>query len=401
MIRILILLAFAFKVTAQSLTPEFVCDLPEILKENSGLIVVNDSTILFHNDSGNDACLQLVNERCEILSKHCLANAKNVDWEAITRDTRGNIFIGDIGNNRNNRRQTVIYRVSLENLLRDSLSYADEIRLNYLEDFPPPVHRQMFDAEALVWHDDSLFIFSKNRREPYDGVSWVFGFPDIPGEYAISPIDSIKISGMGRMLSWVTDAAYDAGSRVLLLLGSNQITAIHHDADQVFWRGKQHRLSLPMISQKEAIGFGSAVIYLSDEQFSGLPGGKLYRLPKKLLFKTLEIDPLLQPIDFGICISEKIVDDHFDISFNLPYNTWMAYELLTYQGEQRLINKPRDLNAGFHRIEIPVGNIFPDIYILNIIIDGIPSAFIVRKTGDAKKAIEEFRQEQEKVIFPK
>jgi hypothetical protein len=392
--KIIPFLLLSFHLGGQSITPEKLCKLPEFLDENSGMIVLNDSTLILHNDSGNEPYLYIVNDRCEVLSTHWLIGVRNIDWEAITRDTRGNIYVGDIGNNNNNRKEVVIYKIKTEDVLSKESSQPEKIRLTYVDSFPPSKQRRMYDAEALVWHKDSLFIFSKNRREPYDGVSWVFGFPDQPGEYQIQPIDSIRIQGLNRIMSWVTDAAYDAGSKLLLLLGSNKITAIQAHPDSVFWRGRQTTISLPMVTQKEAIGFGSTLLFISDENHPLIPGGMIYRFPKKKLFSLLEIDPLVQPFDFSVRVQEKMVEDSLVFSFRLPYDTWMAYELLNQEGTQVKIAKPTELESGYHQFTVSLETLNPEIYIFNVLIDGIPTAFIIRKKGDPRKAIEGFQKEQ-------
>jgi hypothetical protein len=69
--------------------------LSERLSEISGMDLINDSTLVAHNDGGHEPMLYLLNLQGEIQKTVKISNAANVDWEDITVDDT-HIYIGDI-----------------------------------------------------------------------------------------------------------------------------------------------------------------------------------------------------------------------------------------------------------------------------------------------------------------
>lgn len=149
------------------------------LKEISGLECIGDSILLAHNDGGNVPAIYVLNLRGEIIKECLIYNAKNTDWEDITKDTNGNIYIADIGNNENKRKKVRILKISLnEILLKDSTS-AEIFPFSYPEqtEYPALPAARYFDAESLVYQNDSLWIFTKCRTTPFDGKCFVYAIP--------------------------------------------------------------------------------------------------------------------------------------------------------------------------------------------------------------------------------
>ena len=84
-------------------------DLGKDLIETSGLEVYGENLIT-HNDSGGEASLYYLSKKGEIKYKRKISSAKNKDWEDITRDDKY-IYIADMGNNFNNRKDLKIYKI--------------------------------------------------------------------------------------------------------------------------------------------------------------------------------------------------------------------------------------------------------------------------------------------------
>ena len=90
--------------------------LPELLEEVSGIqYSQNEDAFWMLNDSGNSPSLYLVSEQGELL-RVLQINAQNTDWEDITQDQQGNIYIGNFGNNANKRKDLVILKVNASDL---------------------------------------------------------------------------------------------------------------------------------------------------------------------------------------------------------------------------------------------------------------------------------------------
>jgi len=95
--------------------------LPAELREVSGLVVTSADSLWWHNDGGNNAELFLTNGRGEIQSAINLPTIINQDWEDLTHDDQGRLFIGDFGDNRRVRSQLQVYRYDPRQEELDSL----------------------------------------------------------------------------------------------------------------------------------------------------------------------------------------------------------------------------------------------------------------------------------------
>lgn len=147
------------------------------LKEISGLELIQDSVLVAINDGGNSAHLYLLNQKGKITKKVLISNASNVDWEDLAADNEF-IYIADIGNNLNKRKDLRIFRVRINEVLDSESVNADEMLISYRDQnaFPPTKASQNFDSECLISAYGDLWIFSKNNSDPFDGNSKVYRF---------------------------------------------------------------------------------------------------------------------------------------------------------------------------------------------------------------------------------
>lgn len=160
----------------------------EPIAEMSG-IVRNplDGSFWVHNDSGDEPRLFALDaegrvqipenltedfhgERAETGKEQWpgvfIENAVNQDWEDVTSDGTS-LYIADMGNNRNARRDMGIYVVPWESLSDTQTANAIRfIPVHYPEqtDFPP--RERHFDSESLFFVDGSLYAITKHR-EPF------------------------------------------------------------------------------------------------------------------------------------------------------------------------------------------------------------------------------------------
>ena len=187
--------------------------LQDTVKDSSGLIYFNQKLIT-HNDSGGEPALyELDSITGNTTRKVIISNATNIDWEDICYDNTY-IYIGDFENNDGSRTDLKIYRISRSDYfttVNDTVT-ADIIHFNYANqtDFTPGLFSTNFDAEALISHNDSLNIFTKNWG---DNRTNIYALPKIPGTYQIEKIDSIDSQGL------VTGATFNTVSNTLLLTG--------------------------------------------------------------------------------------------------------------------------------------------------------------------------------------
>lgn len=150
--------------------------LSKTLKEISGIEFINDSTLVAHNDGGNSPTLYLLNLKGKIIDSITIVNVKNTDWEDITKDNRGNLYIADIGNNQNKRKKLKILKVSISEILYKDSVEAEVFVFQYPDQtiFPPPNNELYYDAESILHYDNFLWIFTKCRSIPFDGKSIIY-----------------------------------------------------------------------------------------------------------------------------------------------------------------------------------------------------------------------------------
>ena len=84
---------------------------PSKLKEVSGMEIDKKGKIWVIEDSGNKDNIYRVDKDGNIQESLEIDHAKNKDWEDLTMDANGNLYIGDFGNNKNAREDLVIYKV--------------------------------------------------------------------------------------------------------------------------------------------------------------------------------------------------------------------------------------------------------------------------------------------------
>ena len=114
------------------------------------------------------------------------------------------IYIGDIGNNKGNRKDLKIYLIDFDFKLIDSINfnYNNQSKFKKKE-------KNRFDAEALVSIKDSLMIFSKNRK---DLTTEVYALQKIL-VYSVDPKYSFNVDAL------ITGGDYDSKLDLLALAG--------------------------------------------------------------------------------------------------------------------------------------------------------------------------------------
>lgn len=95
-----------------------------------------------------------------------IPDAVNVDWEDITTDDKGNLIIGDFGNSeQNDRRDLCLYIIFEPHPTVGQTSVQRKIFFAYpdQQEIPSPVRN--FDAEALFYAHDHVYILTKHRSD--------------------------------------------------------------------------------------------------------------------------------------------------------------------------------------------------------------------------------------------
>ena len=204
-------------------------DLPEALNEVSGIEQISKDLYVSINDSGDEPYLYVFNSSGEIVHRVYVSGAKNIDWEDITYD--GNyLYIGDIGNNRNQRKDLAIYRIDIDTTIK--MAYEGNDSGNRLKDtvealrysfqypdqkeFPPQASQMNFDSEALAYDNGNLLILSKDRSKPYKGVCKIYEGEFLEDKLNVKLLQEIKLKGFSWLTGSVTGCDYSNGMLYVL-----------------------------------------------------------------------------------------------------------------------------------------------------------------------------------------
>ncbi|HXH19779.1 MAG TPA: hypothetical protein VNJ07_11930 [Chitinophagales bacterium] len=265
---------------AQKVNITEVCKLDKALQETSG-IVISGGKIWSHNDSGAQPVLYGFDNSGKV-STIIYVSAKNTDWEDLAKDDAGNIYIGDFGNEKNKRHDLKIFRIPNPQTLNETIVKPEVIEFNYADQklFPPDTNAQNFDMEAMLWFNNHLYLFSKNRTNPFTGYSKVYRLPDKAGSYTAELIDSVYLGPAPMITSWVTSADISPDKKKVVLLGHDKIWLFTCFESDRFFSGKKYTIALSTpTTQKEAVCFkNDNELYITDELVMRVLGGKLYSL---------------------------------------------------------------------------------------------------------------------------
>lgn len=257
------------------------CQLPAALPESSGLQYYSNGLVWAHNDSGHQPVIYQIDTTGKVNQFKRITNAANFDWEDLAKDKEGNLYIGDFGNNKNNRKSFQIYKIGNPENIEEERIAAEVITYTYPDqrEFPPSENQLNFDVEAMIAFNDNLYLFTKNRTVPYSGYVKLYKVPTAPGEYTAELMDSLLLDKNHMLVDWVTGADISPDEKKIALLTSNKVWLLHDFKDDEFFKGKTTSIQLPHITQKEGITFiNNKEVYICDELFQNFLGGKLYQL---------------------------------------------------------------------------------------------------------------------------
>jgi hypothetical protein len=176
------------------------------------------------NDSDDNSRLYRVSSSGGFLNQKTLQGVGQIDYEDIARAADGRYFIGDFGNNDNERTDLVIYIT--EDLEETSSSVITvqtiEFSLSDQSSFPPADENRNFDVEALLHFQDSLYLFTRNRTDPFSGWTKVYRLPDEQGNYQAVLIDSV-FGNLSSDYSSITAADINPSQNRIALLTSGSL----------------------------------------------------------------------------------------------------------------------------------------------------------------------------------
>ena len=257
-----------------------VTNLPSILAESSGLETASSNEFWSFNDSKGKAALYKFNAQGTLLHTLNISNATNIDWEDMTKDGQGNVYVGDFGNNDNERKDLVIYKIKSTDLKGNQLTVsAEKIAFKFPDQtaFPPPRSNRFYDIEAMFAKDAHLYMLIRDRSKPFVGKTRLYRVPGSPGDYTAEFLEEF-MTDTEKKKGQITAADLSEDGTKLAMLAKEAVWLFHLNSGGRILTDNFERMSL-----KEDLGAEGIVIkddctvYITNEAKKERPAA-LYRL---------------------------------------------------------------------------------------------------------------------------
>lgn len=334
-----------------------------------------------------DNCLYLIDSsNVSILNTLCINGLISKDMEEISQDSLY-LYFGDVGNNRGNRHDLRILRISKESVLNQTFA-IDTIAFSYEDqtDFSAQPQATDFDCEAFVVTDDSIYLFTKQWVSTQ---TTIYSLPKTPGTHIAQRRETYNVNGL------ITGATYMPEYQLIVLCGYTYgrkvkvsslrpfIVLLYDYKDHRFFSGNKRRLSFKSTvkSQVEAIATHNGLdYYITNEHFETTVMGIPFNLPAKL--QRVDLHDYLLPYlsHFGVSSHPTVIQDFKPfgdiriypnpvsniIYIDYPQNLLGAkYEIFNLNGQKMAEGVLKEETISLNNKNMPAGE-----YILRIKKDG-------------------------------
>ncbi|MBK7958776.1 MAG: hypothetical protein IPK03_12135 [Bacteroidetes bacterium] len=215
---------------------------PAVLNETSGLETKDSNSVWTHTDSGGEAALYKTNSSGALLKTVKLINASNLDFEDICFAQDGKVFIGDFGNNLNDRKNLRIFITSISDLESKDSVMVDTISFSYPDQslFPPAAPDRNFDCEAFF-----ISIIFSTYLPSIAGTTTTkcYRMPALKGLQTPVLLDSFATN------TWITAADISPNGKRMALLSETKIQVFENFGADSFFHGKY--ASIPLSAHTE------------------------------------------------------------------------------------------------------------------------------------------------------
>ncbi|HVT14354.1 MAG TPA: hypothetical protein VHE55_18970 [Fimbriimonadaceae bacterium] len=204
------------------------------IDESSGICAsrTEDGIYYTHNDSGDVARFFRFDRKGQILAVFNVTNAaKAVDWEDIASATVGGkpyIYCGDIGDNKEVRKQIYVYRVPEPppgGNGEDKPVQADRV---YTLTYPDHAH----NAETLMVNpaNGDIYIVTKTSKKP--SKVYKLAHPGVSGTYVLKRIGEIEVGAPGSFGHLITGGDISPDSKHVVV--RTYVEALEYDVSANF-----------------------------------------------------------------------------------------------------------------------------------------------------------------------
>ncbi|MEJ1221120.1 hypothetical protein [Sediminicola sp. 1XM1-17] len=251
----------------------FVTKLPSKISESSGVVQLNNSTFWSVEDHGNKDEIYQVDFEGNLVKELEVKNAKNEDWEDLTKDPQGNVYIADTGNNNRKRKDLTIYKIPNPDIEPGDKIDAEKIDFYFSDqqNFTPKEEELQYDCEAIFYHKSFIYLITKNRRKPFNGEARIYKVPAEKGNYKAEFVGSFETCEEPNTCI-VTSADISPDGTKIVLLGYGKLWVFTNFTWDNFAQGTMETIALGATTQLEAVAFkpnSNTSLLLTDEERAG------------------------------------------------------------------------------------------------------------------------------------
>ena len=261
-----------------------VSSLPGIIKEASACEISKKSPLIWTvEDHNNQNVLFGFNEKGELIKEITITNVENNDWEDLTSDDEGNLYIGDFGNNDNDRENLAIYKINAADLTKNEAKAESIVQFYYPEqtEIPSKKKNRIFDVESFFIHNNKFYLFTKNRSSKFDGTTVLYEVENNPVERLPAKMISSFVTCEEFNHCAVTSADISPNKDKVAILSSDKVWVFSNWKDNDFFSGNVEIIELNHHTQKEGLCFKDQNTILITDEGDKKITGNLYELKLK------------------------------------------------------------------------------------------------------------------------
>lgn len=235
---------------------------PVVLTEISGVVASRQHPGVFwvHADSGNQPKLVAIDSNGARLAEVMLAGAPNIDWEDLAADDKGNLYIGDLGNNTGMLPVRYLYAVAEPDPAHPPTTPVAPQR-RWRVRYPDG---DRFNIESLFWRGGSLFIVPRGSRQ--GGVVHRL-VPHGEDDLVMEPVSPATMPDAAA-----ADVSTDGATLLVCGLGRAELYRLS-DAPDLLAGGERRAVTFPPVNTIEAC-------CLTDHDAVLIPeNGQVYHVP--------------------------------------------------------------------------------------------------------------------------
>lgn len=251
-------------ISAQTEKLEVIGDVNIDIREVSAAEIISNSPLVWViEDAGNKTKVFGLSSNGNIEKAIFIEDVENDDWEDLTTDNSGNLYIGDFGNNSEKRKEFSILKIAN---ITTAIEASKAARINFT--LPKGVKSKDFEAFFLL--NSHFYIFSKERKKAF-----FIKVPNRVGNHKAVLVSKYYLKGKDTE---VTSADISEDGKTIVLLNHDRVWKLTNFEGEKFFGGKIEEIDLGHNSQKEGICFKSdSELYITDERKKS-EGGNIYSL---------------------------------------------------------------------------------------------------------------------------